>query len=131
MTLKHHSLEVRNAIFSPWMVLRPILQTLLKTSRIWPKNYWPPSSPNFNFLDFSIWRCLAQFAYLSPHKALDSLKRSLQTAWDSIKPGLLRANSENEKRLFEVMVEARSGFLEVNLVNLLKLSLQNFNVLFP
>ena len=40
-------------------------------------------------------------------KNLDSLKHSLQIAWDSIEPEMLRAISENAKRRLEAVVEAR------------------------
>ena len=34
---------------------------------------------------------------------MDSLRTSLQTAWDSIEPEMLRASSENAKRIFEAV----------------------------
>ena len=63
-------------------------------------------------MDLAIWDILAQRAFSSPHKTLDSLKRSLQTAWDSIEPEMLQASSENAKRHFEAVVEAKDGFIE-------------------
>ena len=54
-------------------------------------DFWPPSSPGLNAMDFAIWGILARKAYQKPHKNLDSLKLSLVTFWDDIDAETVRA----------------------------------------
>ena len=75
-------------------------------------NFWPPSSPDLNVMDFAIWGILARKAYQKSHKNLDSLKRSLVTAWDDINADTVRACSEKAHRRLEAVVKAEGGYIE-------------------
>ena len=75
-------------------------------------NFWPPSSPDLNVMDFAIWGILARKAYQKPHKNLDSLKRSLVTVWDDIDADTVRACSEKAHRRLEAVVKAKGGYIE-------------------
>lgn len=50
---------------------------------ILPKD-WPPSSPDLNPMDFSIWGILEKNACKKPHKSISDLKRSLKREWRKI-----------------------------------------------
>ena len=75
-------------------------------------DFWPPSLPDLNVMDFAIWGILARKAYQKPHKNLDSLKRSLVTAWDDIDADTVRACSEKAHRRLEAVVKAEGGYIE-------------------
>ena len=75
-------------------------------------DFWPPSSPGLNAMDFAIWGILAGKAYQKTHRNLDSLKRSLVTAWDDIDADTIRACSENAHKRLEAVVKAEGGYIE-------------------
>ena len=52
--------------------------------RFWSKELRPPSSPNFNPMDFSVWSMLETEACHSPHKTVEALEVSLVKAWAKI-----------------------------------------------
>ena len=84
----------------------------IQNGRFWPKNYWPPCSPDLNVMDFAIWGMLAQKACSVRHKNIDSLKRSLQSAWDDIPEETIRSSCLSALRRLEAVVEARGGYFE-------------------
>ncbi len=47
----------------------------------WPKNFWPPQSPDLNPLDFSTWWHIKSRAYKSCHSNVDALKASINQQW--------------------------------------------------
>ena len=55
-----------------------------KFPRFWSKELWPPSSPDLNRMDFSVWSMLETEACRSPHTTVESLKVSLVKAWAKI-----------------------------------------------
>ena len=52
--------------------------------RFWSKEMWPPSSPDLNPIDFSVWSILEKNACSMPHKNVESLKKSLIREWANI-----------------------------------------------
>ena len=48
------------------------------------KNECPPSRPDLNPLDYSVWANLETMACAKPHKNVDSLKNSLLHEWQKI-----------------------------------------------
>ena len=58
-----------------------IVQAWLKTNlNFWPKDVWPPSSPDLNPLDYSIWAFVQSRACKSSHPNLEALKSSISSA---------------------------------------------------
>ena len=55
---------------------------------------WPPSSPDLNLLDFSIWSMLKKDARRSEKFSVNHLKKSLQKAWANIPQKKIRAAVE-------------------------------------
>jgi transposase len=51
-------------------------------NRFWDKGTWPPSSPDLNPLDFSIWNELVRKACEKPHSNLQALKNSINRTWE-------------------------------------------------
>ena len=52
--------------------------------RFWSKEFWPPSSPDLNPMDFSFWYMLETEACRSTHTTVESLKVFLVKAWVKI-----------------------------------------------
>ncbi len=50
-------------------------------SNFWPKNIWPPSSPDLNPLDYFWWGMIKQKVNESPHPNLESLKAKIVSEW--------------------------------------------------
>ena len=57
----------------------------------WPKDLWPPSSPNLNPMDFGILSILEQKACMITHKSVVLLKHALVKSWDKICEKTVRA----------------------------------------
>ncbi|QQP54792.1 Uncharacterized protein FKW44_007738 [Caligus rogercresseyi] len=49
----------------------------------WPKNMWPPQSPDLNPLDFSIWWHVESKACKIRHSNVNDLKTSVNKVWRS------------------------------------------------
>ena len=78
-------------------------------------NEWPPSSPDCNPMDYSVWSVLEAEACKKPHKTIDSLKKALQKAWDSLSPAYLRATVDDFPKRLEACVKADGRHFEKNL----------------
>jgi len=59
-----------------------------------PKQMWPPSSPDLNPMDFSVWAVMEAKACSKSHSNIKSLKAALQKAWDEIDVDYLRKTVE-------------------------------------
>ena len=59
--------------------------------RFWTKSMWPPSSPDLNVMDFSIWSILESEACAIVHSSVKSLKASLRAAWKGMSQETVRA----------------------------------------
>ena len=45
------------------------------------KDEWPPSNPDLNPMEYSVWPILETRACAKPHKSIDALKSSLKREW--------------------------------------------------
>ena len=75
----------------------------------WDKETWPPSSPNLNPLDFSIWSMLKKDVCRSEKLSVDHLKKSLPKAWADIPQKKIRAAAEAFKSRLEKVIDANGG----------------------
>lgn len=58
--------------------------------RFWDKDSWPPSSPDANPLDYSIWNQIVSVSNHQPHNTLESLRNSVTAAWNDMNPEFIR-----------------------------------------
>ena len=73
---------------------------------------WPPSSPDLNPLDFSLWSIFESMACSNSHKNLEGLRKSLCREWDNIHQEIMRTAVEAvHKRLREVIYK-KGGYNE-------------------
>lgn len=76
-------------------------------------NEWPPSSPDCNPMDFSVWSVLEAKACSKAHKTIDSLKNALKKAWDDIDVDYLRATVDSFPKRLKACVAAEGGRFEI------------------
>ena len=74
--------------------------------RFWPKCVWPPSSPDLNVMDFSIWGILARKACEKPNTNVESIKRNLKKVWADLDEETIRNFCANAHNILEAVVEA-------------------------
>ena len=55
---------------------------------------WPPSSPDLNPLDFSLWSVLESRACSNSHRNLEGLRKTLCREWDLIPQEIMRTAAE-------------------------------------
>ncbi|CAJ0934242.1 unnamed protein product, partial [Mesorhabditis belari] len=75
-------------------------------------NEWPPSSPDLNPLDFSVWSVLEAEACQKPHKNLESLKKSLLKAWEGLDAAYLVATVDAFPKRLKSCIDAKGGRFE-------------------
>jgi inhibitor of nuclear factor kappa-B kinase subunit alpha len=78
----------------------------------WAKDLWPPSSPDLNPLDFSVWDWVARRACKTPHPNLESLKAAIMAAWSEMSPDYIRATCQRFRPRLEAVVRAEGGHIE-------------------
>ena len=78
----------------------------------WSKEAWPPSSPDLNPMDFSVWSLLEADACASSHVSVGALKSSLEKAWAKIPQETLRKAPEGFRGRLERVIQARGAHIE-------------------
>ncbi|CAJ0935859.1 unnamed protein product, partial [Mesorhabditis belari] len=77
-------------------------------------NQWPPSSPDLNPMDFSVWSVLESQACAKSHKTVESLKKALQKAWEAIDPQYLLATVDAFPKRLQACIDAKGSHFEKN-----------------
>jgi transposase len=80
--------------------------------KFWPKEIWPPNSPDLNPLDYSIWAYVARKACRQPHGNIESLQKSIRSAWRSMSPSYIRATCTRFRPRLEAVVANEGGHIE-------------------
>ena len=78
----------------------------------WPKELWPPSSPDLNPMDFAIWSILENKACSSNHQSVEALKHRLRICWDEISGETIRASCIQVPDRLRRVVKAKGGYIE-------------------
>ncbi|KAI6657148.1 Transposase [Oopsacas minuta] len=76
------------------------------------KEEWPPSSPDLNPLDYSVWGTLQSRACATPHRNLGSLGKALITEWEKIPQEELRKSVQRFQGRLKAVVKAKGGYIE-------------------
>eukprot|EP00800_Vazella_pourtalesii_P015855 TRINITY_DN4383_c0_g1_i5.p1 TRINITY_DN4383_c0_g1~~TRINITY_DN4383_c0_g1_i5.p1 ORF type:complete len:293 (-),score=7.56 TRINITY_DN4383_c0_g1_i5:556-1434(-) len=76
------------------------------------KEEWPPSSPDLNPMDFSIWSILETKACEKSHSSVEALKKSLLREWVKIPQDTLRAAVEAFPERLKKVVGVKGGYIE-------------------
>lgn len=78
----------------------------------WPSSLWPPSSPDLNPLDYSIWSVLEHATNRVSHPNVDSLKDAIREEWEKLTPEFLRKTCRSFRRRVETVIEKKGGHIE-------------------
>ena len=76
------------------------------------KEFWPPSSPDINPLDFNLWSILEDKACKKTYKNVEDLKAALIRAWDNIPMEIVRAAVDAVPRRLRRIIKAKGGYIE-------------------
>ena len=78
----------------------------------WPKDMWPPQSPDLNPLDYGIWGIMDKNARATSHPNLASLKASVIREWDNLSMEFVANTCRQFRGRLEKAVEADGGYFE-------------------
>ena len=81
-------------------------------ANFWPKDVWPPSSPDLNPLDYSVWSVLESRACKSPHNNVTTLKASIVRSWRSLSKQYIVDTCLSFRRRVETVIEMEGGLFE-------------------
>lgn len=73
---------------------------------------WPPSSPDLNMMDYSIWSILESTACAEVHTSIESLINALRRAWDGISQDVIDRAVDQFPRRLQACIDAEGGHFE-------------------
>jgi hypothetical protein len=97
---------------APCHTAKSVQKWLSDNLNFWSKDMWPPSSPDLNPLDFSIWAYVQAMAGKSQHLNLESVKRSVSKAWNSMSADYIRKTCSKFRSRIEAVVKANGGYID-------------------
>ena len=77
-----------------------------------PRSFWPPSSPDANPLDYSIWSVIEAKACATPHPNLTELKASITREWAAMTDSYVVKTFKAFRPRIEAIIEAEGGHIE-------------------
>lgn len=86
------------------------LATNLK--EFWDKSVWPPSSPDLNPMDFSVWGVMEAKACRVSHSSINGLKSSIVKAWRSLSKAYIIKTCQQFRPRLEKVVAMEGGLFE-------------------
>jgi len=78
----------------------------------WPADFWPPSSPDLNPLDFAVWGVLEKATNKTPHPNLESLKTAIKNEWANMSDTFLIDACKSFRRRIEAVIANNGGHIE-------------------
>lgn len=78
----------------------------------WPKEMWPPNSPDLNPLDFSIWAFVENLSNKRSHGSVASLEASIKLAWTKMSEEYISRVCQSFRRRLEAVIAANGGHIE-------------------
>ena len=90
------------------------VQNFLHTSftEFWPSNFWPPSSPDLNPLDYFWWSITERKVNAMPHPNLDSLKSMITEIWEAYPADGIMDVCHSFWHRVEAVVQAKGSYIE-------------------
>ena len=78
----------------------------------WPKELWPPSSPDLNSMDFGIWSILDQKFCAVSYSSVEVLKQKLTKSWAKIDAETVRATCDQVIPRLRRVIKEKGGYIE-------------------
>jgi len=88
------------------------LREKLGSKRPWPKELWPPSSPNLNPLDYHVWTHVKTKACASPHPNVAAMKASMNKEWATMSTATISKLCGAFRSRLEKCIAAHGGIFE-------------------
>ena len=76
------------------------------------KNEWPASSPDLNPLDYTIWSVLESRVNAEAHNSVESLKRAITEAFESLDQEMINRAIDDWPRRLNAVIAANGGHFE-------------------
>jgi hypothetical protein len=76
------------------------------------KTEWPPSSPDLNPMDLSIWGIMTRRSSTKYYSSVDDLKRALIKIWDELSEETIRAAVAKVPQRLRQVIKAKGGHIE-------------------
>ena len=77
-----------------------------------PPDYWPPSSPDLNPLDYGLWSILKQKVYSQKIHDMEHLKRRIRACWKEIPQDLINKTIDRFRARVRKMIEMEGNRFE-------------------
>lgn len=78
----------------------------------WPKTLWPPSSPDLNPLDFSIWARVEAEACAKSHSSVEALKTAISRTWSKMDGEFIAKVCRAFRPRLQRVISADGGYIE-------------------
>jgi len=76
------------------------------------KNEWPPSSPDLNPLDYSIWSIIESETNAQAHTSVESLRRAIIRVFDNLDQETINRAIDDWPRRLDAVIESQGGHFE-------------------
>ena len=108
--------DATNVVFmqdgAPCHTSKVVQKWLSENINFWPKDVWPPSSPDLNPLDFSIWAYVQAKSCDQQHPNLDHLKAAVADVWNNLSVTYIRNVCKRFRPRVEAVVAAEGGYID-------------------
>jgi transposase len=105
-----------NVIFmqdgAPCHTAKLVQEWLSENIKFWSKEIWPPSSPDLNPLDFSIWAFVQARACNHQHPNLESLRVSVLKEWTAMPESYIKNVCSKFRARIEAVIKAEGGYID-------------------
>ncbi len=89
------------------------VQNWLKENiNFWPKDVWPPSSPDLNPLDFSLWVYVQSKACDHQHPNIGNLKSAVSVAWSNMEASYVRLKCSRFRCRVKAVIKSEGGYID-------------------
>jgi len=97
---------------APCHTAKSVQKWLADNINFWPKDMWPPSSPDLNPLDFSIWANIQSKACNCQHPNLDSLKAAVEEHWNNMSDDYITKVCSKFRPRIEAVIAAEGSYID-------------------
>ena len=83
-----------------------------KVPELLPPDFWPPSSPDLNPLDYGLWSILKKDVYSVKIHSMDQLKQRILKCWDEIPQETVDRTIDGFRKRVKKMIEVEGRRFE-------------------
>ena len=81
-------------------------------ANFWSKDYWPPSSPDLNPLDFFWWGAIEKRTNATPHGNVNLLKAAISGEWEAYPEEDINKTCTSSRGRIEACIKVERGHIE-------------------